>query len=715
MSASGSPGGLPFLSPPNKPPGRSSHRRRRRYAIAVRATHDTNLAIYALNQLHSSSASLSAPRNFNPLSTAMHTVQLYCGPLYRASAVQRSILHVYSVVKSHIVRTGSSFNISAASLDTIITDPSYMQALYSFATDRSLHVSYHNTSTTRPVVLDADRLSLPSSAVPPVSLREFLPREHISRYESATALLLPDWRTRLQSAPRVRQFNQFVDRHQYARTISRLLSIGMVAPLPPGVRPHIVNAIFAVPKSDGLQRLILDDRRYNYCTVDPPHTDLPTPDSFTHVHVPAHLDVGTSWLDLSDFYHRLLLLGDVPLLHGLTALSVRELGPEWAHLGEPEQVLFFVYLRVPMGAKHSVHMAQTGHLHTLQSSGILDQYERISSDSSMSFGQGRYTVCIDDLGLLLPRADHEIVLPRLREFYASRGLPVKLSKQVVNADTAVGLGVSWQNTTSGFFLYPHPVKFPLLVKATLGLVAYSLPVSVGLVQAIVGHWIWYLLLRRPLLAVLSATFAFIHRYEHRVMPLWQSVRAELLFLCYLSPFVFTDLSRAVSPIALNFDASSSALGVITHRVPPSALRTFYDTPARSIAVMASDATLSPHQATITAMLESTQLTEVAARFSAPVRDFDINTKEALAAQTSLTHALQRPATLPIRHHRVLLIGDNTSVLFALRKGRSPSRALLSVCRRIASLVLANDIILLPYYIDTDRNPADVPSRSYDDP
>jgi len=61
---------------------------------------------------------------------------------------------------------------------------------------------------------------------------------------------------------------------------------------------------------------------------------------------------------------------------------------------------------------------------------------------------------------------------------------------------------------------------------------------------------------------------------------------------------------------------------------------------------------------------------------------------------------------------ILVITDSLVVLGALGKGRSRSRALLRLCRRMAGLLLATGCTLYLRYVETDRNPADGPSRGF---
>ena len=54
-----------------------------------------------------------------------------------------------------------------------------------------------------------------------------------------------------------------------------MLSVGMISFT---TCPRVVNGMFAVPKGDGMYRLIIDARPANALFVDSPPVHLPTPD-----------------------------------------------------------------------------------------------------------------------------------------------------------------------------------------------------------------------------------------------------------------------------------------------------------------------------------------------------------------------------------------------------------------------------------------------------
>ena len=58
----------------------------------------------------------------------------------------------------------------------------------------------------------------------------------------------------------------------------------------------------------------------------------------------------------------------------------------------------------------------------------------------------------------------------------------------------------------------------------------------------------------------------------------------------------------------------------------------------------------------------------------------------------------------------MLLVDSAVVYYILRKGRSSSSHLLSVYRRLSSLLLASGLSVTPIWVPSAANPADAPSR-----
>jgi hypothetical protein len=90
------------------------------------------------------------------------------------------------------------------------------------------------------------------------------------------------------------------------------------------------------------------------------------------------------------------------------------------------------------------------------------------------------------------------------------------------------------------------------------------------------------------------------------------------------------------------------------------------------------------------------------------RDWDhITARELRAAGTAIRWTLSHPAAV---NSRLLLLGDSTSALGALAKGRSSSFALRSILRPLTALLLASGLSLRLLYVPSAANPADWASR-----
>ena len=85
----------------------------------------------------------------------------------------------------------------------------------------------------------------------------------------------------------------------------------------------------------------------------------------------------------------------------------------------------------------------------------------------------------------------------------------------------------------------------------------------------------------------------------------------------------------------------------------------------------------------------------------------ININEARAALSVLQKRLQSPASFSSRYVHFL---DSLVVTAALAKGRSSSRALNRVLRRICAYCIASGQVGLWLWVCSGLNPADIPSR-----
>ena len=86
---------------------------------------------------------------------------------------------------------------------------------------------------------------------------------------------------------------KLVAHEEYLVLLRRMFAAGM---LDSTLVPLAVNDLFAVPKGDNQQRLIIDARPAN----ESPHVSLPTPDVVTQLTVPAGTPLFAAKIDMSD-------------------------------------------------------------------------------------------------------------------------------------------------------------------------------------------------------------------------------------------------------------------------------------------------------------------------------------------------------------------------------------------------------------------------------
>jgi hypothetical protein len=87
----------------------------------------------------------------------------------------------------------------------------------------------------------------------------------------------------------------------------------------------------------------------------------------------------------------------------------------------------------------------------------------------------------------------------------------------------------------------------------------------------------------------------------------------------------------------------------------------------------------------------------------------INKLEMRAIYTSLKWRLFRQR---VPGQRVFHLVDSMVSLQLLNKGRTSSRKLRHVCKKISALLLAGNVLLILAYTNTKTNPADAPSRGH---
>lgn len=581
--------------------------------------------------------------------------------------------------------------------------------------------------------LIADKVSLPSSLAR-VPMLELLPPALRELYaQPSPRLLLPETQVaQLRAQLRIRRGTVFASRTEYVRLVARLHSLGMVAFTS---SPKAVNGAFAVVKDVDKQRFILAAQPANVCFRQPPKVRLPNPAHFVSLHVPAGKRVFVAKADLSNFYHQLLIpswLRDYFAMPALTAAELRLLGAS-----RDGSARFPVLCTLPMGFNHAVFIAQAVHETVLQQAGF-DMRRSVINLSVPTLVDAVFGAYIDDLhNLALSAAEANGMLERALAAYARVGLPVAPHKVCwaseapdrLRCQELIGLELDGERCT----LSASTTKLVQLLVATLSLLRSGACSGRDLLR-VVGGWTWFCMLQRPLLSLMHACHRFVALAGDRVFQLWPSVRAELLCLAAMVPFLSVSLRAPLGPEILATDASMEKEALTVAALPPSADFAELLWPlvsCRSADMLPHGEPRSPTPRPLIPRVDGEDLLQPASLLPRPLLQLDafcsafgglrwrtiisarwqfaqhINLLELHALLSAVRWLLSRPSALGSRWVCLL---DNSVTALVVKKGRANARPLQSLFRVLALHLLAGDLRLLPVWIPSATNPADRPSR-----
>lgn len=592
----------------------------------------------------------------------------------------------------------------------------------------------YDTAAVSIVPLVASTVALPST-LNHVTLLSCLPPGLAMVYTTPSQLLLPSKQVEArQQQANLRPPRVFADRREYILLVHRMLSVGMLSFT---TSPLCVNGLFGTPKGDGQTRLILDARPANCYFVDPPSVQLPSPAHLAALHTTSTRPIYAAKLDLSNFYHQLVLPLWLSPYFALPALTPAELGiliqlgvDVTALMGLGPHSTGMVYpccTTLPMGFSHSVFIAQSVHEHVVYSGDAIDPADNIINVLHPSIDRPLHGLYIDDvflLGLDKPACDAQY--SRLFAAYTTRHLPPHPSKCTApsTAVTTV-LGIDLHPTTGHLALSPS--RRHQLVSSTVRLLSHD-TVTGRQLSAVVGSWTWPMLLCRPSLAALKHCYRFALMYEDVPHRLWPCVRRELAVLLALAPLLSASLTTTNYNQVFATDASQLAAGVVQAPLSTTWVRHVWPLAGvRECCLLPSDQpaptplgyqpAVEHRRATLDVVTMSNvardtiQSTEWTTIVSSPwQRLAHINELELEAVILALRAVLSTARASPHRAYRVHLITDSSVVYHSLLKGRSSSPALLRLLRRCSALALGGGLSLVLVWVPSALNPADSPSR-----
>ena len=459
------------------------------------------------------------------------------------------------------------------------------------------------------------------------------------------------------------------------------------------------NGVFGVYKTEELVRLIMDARPINAQTLLDPVFTLPAAEHLTKLALPPEGMFCAFTRDLSNFYHQLLLPAELRRWLPLPRIWHQDKWqyPRWRTL--------------PMGWKAAVALAQIAHTtHVMANSeamaSAIPLYGRLTP-VNMGMGDRAQGIYLDDtLGLEVVPLGSTSVPSTVRDFAASVD---EAAPTPANAKKAVGPTLSDPVRTWGYELVDgHAFSPPSESLRKLVLQPRSLLISTGRIsrahlRTLVGRWLWYCLLVRPLLSQFSPLFRQC-RSRRRAVKLWPSSASTLGMLCTLSPLLRVSARRSAEGHVFASDASLSGSAVVL-----SAGRDCYWDFA-SLCYYKGREDLHDPALYTEPLAAAIKKADFGSGFVwQHERQEDIGILEARAAFNGLLRVLTRSGG-DVCERRLLGLVDNSGVVGAFTKGRSRNVTTNALIGRMSALLLATGSTLDLVWVPTDLQPADEGSR-----
>ncbi len=678
-----------------------SRRCQQRYMYNKLSLITANRIITAINSLHQ-------PKLYQPISyiAKQQTIfnQLYNNKIYKNNFFTNSTNSIVTKRQrqcmKYILSCAERYIESCRSVEqSTLCDGSYDMSKYN-----ELHISdYIKTTLARPVV--SDKVSLPNTNNKGVRMLDLLPDELIKLYAEFNPLLFKT-SEQLNNTPAIKGKPVCLgSTTEYIKLIKRMYQANMIAFHSPST-VKCVNGMFCVDKGTKL-RLIIDARYANRLFATPRKVQLPNPSHMASLHVDSNSTLYTYKLDLSNYYHSLILPEWIQQYMGLPIINMNDVIPNYST--EP------VYMHpccatMPMGWSHAVYLAQQIHENILYKSNCLNIVDNILhiNRPTIQSTQVVHAIYIDDhigfsTNLQIAQRQYTNVLHTITQ----SGLTCQENKcEPPSAEPKTALGIYINKNT----LQPPTDKLFKLLSHTVSILQRD-AVTPHELSVLVGHWNWFCLLQRPAMQILNSVYYYTSKHhtnlrvrikQYQVHSLWPSIRTELLQLIGIAPLLVTNLSDSISNTLYATDASMTGNGVVR-------LQNIHDSIQYALWKQSRNKLHNYQSNAHLAMLQQLKQCQWTTIVSKPWRyRAHINVLELHSILTLLRHIISHPNF--DRHKKQLLLTDSTVAYYNVYKGRTSAKHLQRIMSKLSALLLGSGIKLIPLWVETALNPADAASR-----
>ena len=333
--------------------------------------------------------------------------------------------------------------------------------------------------------------------------------------------------------------------------------------------------LFAVYKNTEKDRQILNPIPENSrrITMNESTTSLSHGSLLVGIHLEDNEDLVFGADDLEDFYHCFIVSDEHASrnhVHGVFPASVFK---GWRCYRESlgDRPVVGCFRTLAMGTSFAVELAQHTHANLLRRAGCWTPSEQVRYHFPLPRGPTFQLLCIDDYcviqkvprGFPLPRhlslRKDLALLDKARAAYEKAHLRASEKKAVRDSQNSVLLGAQLDGKL-GTVCAP---RLRLLALSRLTLQVVQLGVCTRqILSSLIGCWIYALLYRRPLLALLGDVFHEGENLpEHEVFALSTGAVHELLLLVTFAPFMFSNLRAQPLDQVFATDASLQGAGV----------------------------------------------------------------------------------------------------------------------------------------------------------
>ena len=486
---------------------------------------------------------------------------------------------------------------------------------------------------------------------------------------------------------------------------------------------------FCVPKDSGALREVWNGTRVSAAAAPPPRPPhLADPEAFAAVSIPSSRRLLVSKRDCRALFDQLAAPPGMRSFFGRPAVSVSELEKAGLTRGELRRCCvdagplltatrLFPRSRVwPMGFSYSSWVAQSTMLEEVRSAGFGDE-GLLATDIPTPLGLPEMHALATDDFIHLSTQSEQSVRARMQRYdrvMEGRGIALNDGKSVTAASSAMVIGLL---VDEGRFLAPSPARHLRLLRSVVELASgpNARELSPYELLAVPGTYNWLARLNRPLFGAIGEAYAFGHGGDpRRRRSLPPAAVRDLVLGVALLPLAEVDFCMPWHPGIVATDASSVfGFGVAVARASAASVAALgrHSLTKETVAELLADPAEAPIErkprrgvrVDVPVSRSRFRVTLSArAQFQAHSGGLELH-----GAQLALEQFLRDPRHLG---HRLVMLMDAKAPMYGIVKGRSNAVTLARGTQRVDALLLAGGTRLHLFYIPSEVNPGDPPSR-----